>query len=293
MSSSLVCTCLSCPTHREWLTAASTCGVYPSSSITDAQWVVLEPLLPPPGNTRGQGGRSEKHPRRWVLDAIFYLVRGGIAWRQLPHDFPPAMTVYDTFRRWARAGAWVRVHDALRDLVRVYEGRNPQPTAAVIDSQSLRGADTVPGASRGWDAGKKVNGRKRHIAVDTGGLLLTVIVTAASIQDRDAAYRLLAVVREKFSMISLAWADGGYAGRLLAWAKGVLDLTVEIVKRTDDSKGFTVLPRRWVVERTLAWITKFRRCVRDYETLPAHHESMVYTSSIMTMSRRLARTGDW
>lgn len=293
MSSSLVCMCLSCPAHGELGGAGARCRVYPSSSITDEQWAVLEPLLPLPGNMGGKGGRSEKHPRRLVLDAIFYLVRGGIAWRQLPHDFPPAMTVYDTFRRWAQAGVWVRIHDALRDLVRVHEGRHPHPTAAIIDSQSLRGADTVPRSSRGYDAGKKINGRKRHIATDTGGLLLTVLVTIASVQDRDAGHRLLVALRAKFSTLSLIWADAGYAGRLVTWAKTVLHVTIEIVKRADTVTGFRVLPRRWVVERTLAWISKFRRCVRDYETLPTHHEAMVYISSIMTMSRRLARTGDW
>ena len=157
----------------------------------------------------------------------------------------------------------------------------------------MRGADTVPGTTRGYDAGKKVNGRKRHIAVDTGGLLLAVVVTIAGIQDRDAAHRLLTELRGRFSTVRLVWADGGYAGRLVIWARKVLALTIEVVKRTDDAKGFAVLPRRWVVERTFAWISKFRRCVRDYETLPAHHEAMVHISMIMTMSRRLARTGDW
>jgi transposase len=289
--SSPACTCLSCPAHDR--VQNTPCPVYPTSSITDAQWAVLAPLLPPPGNTAGRGGRPEKHPRRVVLDAIFYLVRGGIAWAALPRDFPPHQTVYGLFGRWARQGMWQQIHDALRDLVRVHEGRDPLPTAAIIDSQSVRGADTVPGATRGYDAGKKVNGRKRHIAVDTGGLLLAVVVTIAGIQDRDAAYRLLTQLRGRFSTVSLVWADGGYAGRLVIWARKVLALTVEVVKRTDDVKGFAVLPRRWVVERTFAWISKFRRCVRDYETLPAHHEAMVHISMIMTMSRRLARTGDW
>ncbi|MCY7342003.1 MAG: IS5 family transposase [Pseudonocardia sp.] len=269
------------------------CPVYPTSSITDAQWAVLEPLLPAPGNAGGRGGRPESHPRRRVLDAIFYLVRGGIAWAALPHDFPPHQTVYGIFGRWARSGAWQAIHDGLRDLVRVHEGRDPLPTAAIIDSQSVRGADTVPAATRGYDAGKKINGRKRDIAVDTGGLLLAVVVTIAGIQDRDAAHRLLTALRGRFSTISLVWADGGYAGRLVIWARKVLNLTVEVVKRTDDVKGFKVLPRRWVVERTVAWISKFRRCVRDYETLPAHRESMVHISMIMTMSRRLACTGEW
>lgn len=290
MPSSPACTCLSCPAHDR--VQNTPCPVYPTSSITDAQWAVLAPLLPPPGNTAGRGGRPEKHPRRLVLDAIFYLVRGGIAWAALPRDFPPHQTVYGLFGRWARHGMWQQIHDALRDLVRVHEGRDPLPTAAIIDSQSVRGADTVPGTTRGYDAGKKVNGRKRHIAVDTGGLLLAVVVTIAGIQDRDAAHLLLTELR-RFSTVRLVWADGGYAGRLVIWARKVLALTIEVVKRTDDAKGFAVLPRRWVVERTFAWISKFRRCVRDYETLPAHHEAMVHISMIMTMSRRLARTGDW
>ena len=291
MSLSPACICSSCPVHPAGVSASPACGFYPSSSVTDAQWAILEPLLPAPGNTGGRGGRPEKHPRRLVLDAIFYLVRGGIAWRQLPVGFPPPTTVYDRFLAWAAAGVWQAIHDALRDLVRVYEGRDPLPTAAVIDSQSVRGADTVPGASRGYDAGKRVNGTKRHIAVDTGGLLLAVLVTMASIQDRDGACRLLARLRERFTTITLVWADAGYAGRLLVWARTVLHLTVQIVKRSQP--GFVVLPRRWVVERTFAWISKHRRCVRDYETRPDHHEAMIHIAMIMTMSRRLARTGDW
>ena len=263
--------------------------VYPSSSMTDAQWAIVEPLLPPPGNTAGRGGRPEKHSRQRVLDAIFYLVRRGIAWRQLPHDFPPAMTVYDTYRRWVRSGAWQRIHDALRDQLRVRQGRNPLPTAAIIDSQTVRGADTVPTSSRGYDAGKKINGRKRHIAVDTGGLLLAVVVTVAGVQDRDGAFRLLSALSAKLSTVSLVWADGGYSGRLTIWAKRVLSLTVQIVKRSDDVTGFEVLPRRWVVERTFAWISKHRRCVRNHETRPDHHEAIVYIAMIMTISRRLAR----
>lgn len=257
--------------------------------MTDAQWVLIAPLLPSPGNTRGKGGRSEKHSRRLVIDAIFYVVRGGIPWRQLPREFPPPMTVYGIYRRWIRDGSWKRLHDGLRDQVRSRQGCSNLPTAAVIDSQSVRGADTVPTDSRGYDGGKKINGRKRHIAVDTGGLILAVVVTMAGIQDRDAAFRLLTSLRSAFSTITLVWADGGYAGRLVTWAKTVLMLTVEVVKRTDDMKGFAVLPRRWVVERTFAWISKHRRCVRDYEARPEHHEAMVYLAMIMVMSRRLAR----
>jgi transposase len=153
----------------------------------------------------------------------------------------------------------------------------------------VRGADTVPHSSRGWDNGKKVGGRKRHVAIDCLGMLVAVIVTAASVQDRDAGHRLLALVRERFSTISLAWAYGGYAGRLIVWAACALRLAVTVVKRPDTAT-FTVLPRRWVVERTFAWLSKHRRLVRDYETLPACHEAMIYLAMIITMSRRLART---
>jgi transposase len=289
-----ICLCPSCPAHAgAAVTTPKPCPFYPSSSMTDTQWAILEPLLPPPGNTAGKGGRPEKHPRRITLDAIFYVVRGGIAWRQLPRDFPPAMTVYDIFRRWTQTDVWPRVHDALRDLVRVHAGRQRLPTAAIVDSQTVRAADTVPSSTAGYDAGKKTKGRKRHIATDTLGLLLAVVVTPANIQDRDGAHRVLAALRTRVSTATHVWADGGYAGRLVTWANTVLSLTVQIIKRTDRTAGFVVLPRRWVVERTFGWINKHRRCVRDYETLPEHHEAMVYIAMIMTMSRRLARTGDW
>src|SRR3954447_16985890 len=195
MSVLSVCSCLSCPTHRG-AAHPPVCGFYPSSSMTHAQWALVEPL-PPPGNTGGRGGRPEKHPRRRVLDPIFYLVRGGIAGAALPAEVPPAKTVYGLVPPWAPAGAWPRRHDPLRDRARIAAGRHPLPTAAVIDSASVRGADTVPAPRRGDDAGKRVNGRKRHLAVDTGGLL-AVVVTLAGIQDRDGAVRLLAALRARF-----------------------------------------------------------------------------------------------
>ena len=160
----------------------------------------------------------------------------------------------------------------------------------MIDSQSVRAADTVPRASRGWDNAKKVNGRKRHIAVDTAGLLLAVVVTAASTQDRDGARPLLWNLRRACPHIRLTWADGGYAGKLVTWAATRLTMTVEIVKRPGDLHTFQVLPRRWVVERTLAWISTHRRCVRDYERLPASHEAMVLWAMIALMTQRLAQT---
>lgn len=290
---STTCTCLSVtpatPTAPQQGAKRQDCPLYPSSSMTDTQWSIIEALLPPAANTTGRGGRPEKWPRRLILDAIFYLVRGGIAWAALPSDFPPHQTVFAWFTRWKKTGVWGDVHDALRDRVRTRAGRRPLPTAAIIDSASVRGADTVPAATRGYDAGKKINGRKRHIAVDSNGLLLAVIVTVAGIQDRDAAMRLITAVRSSVSTVTLVWADGGYAGRFVRWAQQVLDMTVSVVKRSDDTTGFTVLPRRWVVERTFAWISKYRRCVRDYETHPDTHEAMVHLSMIMLMSRRLAR----
>jgi putative transposase len=236
-----------------------------------------------------QGGRPPKHPLRQIIDAIRYLVRTGCAWRLLPSDFPPPGTVYWWFAKWAADGTLQRVHDVLRDQVRVAAGRRPAPSAAIIDSQSVRAADTVPKVSRGWDAGKKVNGRKRHLAVDTLGLLLVVLVTPASIQDRDAARPLLWRLRVDYRGIQLCWADGGYGGRLVDWAARMLQLVVEIVRKRPGQSTFEPLPRRWVVERTLAWISKHRRTVRDYECLPAHHAAMVVWAMIAVMTRRLAR----
>ena len=176
----------------------------------------------------------------------------------------------------------------LRRQCRIAAGRKPEPTAAIIDSQSVKAAETVAKASRGFDAGKKINGRKRHIAVDVMGLLLVIVVTAASVQDRDGAKALLWRLRAAFRTVTLVWADGGYAGKLLTWAQTSLRLTVEIVKR-NAAHTFVVLRRRWVVERTFAWITRSRRTVRDYERLPEHHAAMVYWSMIIIMTRRLAR----
>lgn len=286
MSSVSIALCPSCPAGSD----GHRCAVYSSSSLTDAQWAVLEPLLPPPGNAAGRGGRPEKHCRRRIMDAILYVVRGGIAWRQMPVEFPPASTVYGLFVSWVRAGAWRRIHDALRDRLRVHAGRDRCPTAAVIDSQTVPAADTVTRSARGWDGAKKTNGVKRHIAVDVCGLLLAVVVTAASIQDRDGAHRLLTALRASFESIQLIWADGGYPGRLLGWAKHVLALRVEIIKRRPGSTGFHVRPQVWVVERTFGWIIKHRRCVRAYETRPDHHEAIIHIAMISLMTRRLAHT---
>jgi transposase len=228
---------------------------------------------------------------RDIADAIRYLTHNGPVWRALPAGFPPAGTVYWRAGKWQAGGCTERMHDDLRDRIRAAAGRKAAPAAAVIDSQSVKGPEMTGRARRGYDAGKKISGTRRHIAVDALGLLLTVLVTAASVQDRDAARPLLRNLRKAFPSVRLARADGGYAGKLVTWARTRLrpKLTLEIVKRPDDLHTFQVLPRRRVVERTLSWITRHRRTVRDYERLPAHHETCIYWAMIIVMTRRLAR----
>jgi putative transposase len=253
--------------------------------LTDREWALIAALLP--ARQRAGRGRPPVHPKRAIVEAILYVVRTGCAWRYLPGEYPPWRTVYGYFTAWQASGVLDQIHDALRARARIAAGRRPAPSAAVIDSQSVRAADTVARASRGWDNGKKVNGRKRHIAVDTLGLLLAVVVTPASVQDRDGARPLLWRLRASSRHVRLAWADAGYAGKLITWA-AALHLVIEVVRKRDPH-AFEVLPRRWVVERTFAWISKHRRCVRDYERLPEHHEAMVKWAMIALMARRLAR----
>lgn len=261
---------------------------YPSD-MSDAQWAVIDPLLPDPAWLTGRGGRREAHCRREIVDAILYVVDNGITWRALPADFPPWSTVYNYFAAWEATGVTDRVLDTLRERVRLADGRAATPSAGVIDSQSVKAAETVGTTSRGYDAGKKINGRKRHIAVDTLGLLICVLVGPASTQDRDGARTLLERLAASCQRLALIWADGGYAGKLVTWTWQTLGIALQIVKRPERAKGFVVLPRRWVVERSLAWITRHRRCARDYERLPAHHEAMVKWTMIRLTSRRLAK----
>lgn len=263
---------------------------YPSD-LTDQQWELLEPEARAvmAELRKGPGGAPMSHDLRAMLDAIGYVTRYGIEWRALPVDFPPWTAVYAFFERWSERELPRRLADRLRGRIRIAAGRAELPTAAVIDAQTVRAADTVAADSCGYDAGKKTKGRKRNIATDCLGLLLAVTVTAASMQDRDGAHRLLALLRERFSTISLVWADGGYAGRLVTWAKDVVHLRITIVKRTDKVAGFVVLPRRWVVERTFGWLVRHRRLVRDYERRPEHHEAMVWWATVTIMTRRLTR----
>jgi len=253
--------------------------------MSDEEWAYVGPLLPAPS----KDGRREKHDRRDIVDAILYVTHEGVVWRALPGDFPPRRTVYNFFDRWKKKGVTITVNNALRDQVRAAENRNGPPTAGVIDSQSIKGAQTVHAATRGYDAGKKINGRKRFIVVDTLGLLLGVLVVPASRQDRDGARQLLLDHYFATPTCRHLFADGGFAGKFVDWATTILKTTVEIVRKKDGQKGFQPLPKRWAVERTLAWLTAHRRLAHDYERDPATSTAFIYWAMIRTMARRLAR----
>ncbi len=256
--------------------------VYPSD-LTDAEWQWIKDLIP--GETGG--GRHRDTDMRQVVNGILYLLRSGCSWRMLPKDFPPYTTVHEYYRRWRKDGTAIRIHDALRRRVRMESGRDPEPSAGVIDSQSVK--TTEVGGEHGYDAGKKINGRKRHLLVDTMGLVLMVVVHTANIQDRDGARLLLAKAKGLFPRLQRIWADGGYAGKLIGWLLETCGWVLEIIKRNDAVKGFKLLPRRWVVERTFGWLGRYRRLSKDYERLPASSEAMVYWAMTRLMVRRLAR----
>lgn len=266
---------------------------YPSDT-TDEEWAALEPLLPVMLSGTALGGRPEKHRRRAMVDALFYVLDSGCKWRSLPADFPPWKTVYSLFARWAADEALAHVTDLLRARARQAAGRDPEPSAGVIDAQSVHESaeGVVPVATSGFDSHKKVNGRKRHLLVDTLGLLVAVVVTPASAQDRAGAALLLKAARAAGRRLALVWADKAYNGPWTHWAQRELGVTVEVVAQPKGQKGFQVLPRRWVVERTHAWITRRRRCARDYERLPEHHRAWVHLAAIFQMTRRLAKTAD-
>jgi transposase len=263
---------------------------YPTD-LTDEQWAELKPLMPVMLCDSELGGRPEKHHRRAMIDASLYVTDNGIKWRALPADFPPWKTVYGMLARWKQDGVLEDITDLLRAKVRERAGKDPEPSAGIIDAQSVHESaeGVVPAATSGFDSHKKVNGRKRHVLTDTMGLLVVVVVTAASVQDRAGAALALkqARARGRYRLV-LVWADNGYNGDWRHWAERELGITIEVVLQAPGQRGFQVLPRRWVVERTHAWITRRRRCARDYERLPEHHEAFVCWAAILQMTRRLA-----
>jgi transposase len=261
---------------------------YPSDT-TDAQWAVLREALPLPAWMEGRGGRPESHCHRQLIDAVFYLVDNGIKWRAMPGDFPAWEAVYAFFGRWRDHQMIAELHHRLRGKVRQRAGRDARPSAGIIDAQSVRAAATVPQSTSGFDGAKKVPGRERHVVVDTLGLLLAVMVTAASLADRDAAGPLLAQTRAAHHRLELIWADGAYTGECIEYCAEVLGLAIEVVTRPPAARGFVLLPRRRVVERTFAHLMRTRRLVRDYERLPESTEAMVWWSMVGLMMRRLAR----
>ena len=259
---------------------------YPTD-LNDTEWAQIAPYLPKPNLC----GAPRKHSWRRILDAMFYVVKNGCVWRALPHDFPAWQTVYHYFRQFRQTGRWEQLNTCLRETVRVKVGKEPQTSAMIADSQSAKSAEG--GEKRGFDGGKHVSGRKRNLLVDTLGLVVLAKVTAANVQDVHAGKQLFSVLAQKpelLTRLAKIFADGGYRGELVDWVQQNLHAVLEIVLKLGDQKGFQVLPKRWVIERTFAWITRNRRLARDYERLAQSSEAFIYVAMIRLGLRRLARS---
>ena len=251
---------------------------YPTD-LTDEQWKLVAPLLP----AAKPGGRPRSVDLREVLDGIFYVIRGGVPWRMLPHDLPPWGTVHYYYRRWRLDGTWEKILKVLRARLRHADGRKKSPSAAIVDTQTVR---TASGGEKGYDAGKRTPGRKRHIIGDTMGLLLTVVVHSASLQDRDGVKWVGERVKGRFPRLKLIWADAAYEAAV-GWAKQFGNWVLELVRKPAGQKGFVVQKRRWVVERTFSWLVRSRRLARDYERRTESSEAIVQLAMIHLMLKRL------
>jgi putative transposase len=256
------------------------------SDLSDGQWNLIADLIPSSKSNHTTGGRPPKYDRREILNAILYVARTGCQWRLLPHDLPQWNTVHAYFTAWHDAGVFERINARLRKQARIAVGKKAEPTAGVIDSQSVKIVANIGFA--GFDGAKKVNGRKRHIVTDTLGLLLAVVVHEASLSDRASAETVLAAVQARCKKVKTVFADQGYTGKLIAIIKTKLRITIEIVKRSE-IRIFHILPKRWVVERTFGWFGFYRRLAKDYERYPRHSEAFVYLATSNIMMHRLAR----
>lgn len=288
-ASSATLTC-DCYVHQYGAIAAGRRAPHYPSDMTDAKWAQVRASMPVPAWLEGRGGRPEAYCHREMVDAVRYLVDNGAKWRAMPVDLPAPRKVYDFFRRWSRHGYVRELYQRLRRLERVCQGRAAEPSAGVMDAQSVDGSETCPAATRGMDGNKRRDGRKRHILTDTGGLLLEVTVTPANVHDSVAAPELLdAFMAEPGRLLKLVWADTAYQGPALAAAFAAHGVAIAVVRRPDGARGFVVLARRWVVERTLGWLSRARRLNRDHERRPDHHQTMVWWAALITLTRKLAK----